>query len=184
MSLLTKYNSLLLRRPLLTNALTTGFLFGSGDYLAQALDSHPYDPHRTLRATIYGSLVFAPLGDKWYKLVARIKCPWVSRTQSPTKLNVYDTVVRVAADQLVFAPFIGIPLYYSAMTILQTQRFDWSLIQAKLHTHWWPTLRSNWMVWPAFQFFNFGLIPVQLRLLVCNLISIGWNCHLSLLNHK
>lgn len=174
-SFYARYNNLLKKRPFVTNALTTGFLFGTGDYLAQQIalsneKQNNYDHLRSLRAVIYGGIVFAPLGDKWYKVLARVKAP---NFESSTLIN---TVLRVGLDQAVFAPFVGIPLYYSLMTLMEGG--DREVIEKKIKNNWWNTLKTNWLVWPAAQALNFGLVPVQFRLLVVNVVSIGWNCYL------
>lgn len=184
LSIFSRYNDFVLRRPILANSLTTGFLLGTGDYLAQTFftDEHAkYDYSRTLRAVIYGSIIFAPLGDKWYKFLAKVKTPFIGNRAkySSTKLGVYDTVSRVAYDQLIFAPFIGIPLYYSVMSMLELRENALEYAQAKLQKNWASTLVTNWMIWPIFQLINFYFIPVQMRLLCVNTFSIGWNCFLS-----
>lgn len=176
MAFYSKYNHLLKTRPLATNVVSTGFLFGAGDYLAQQIglskleSVKDYNYFRTLRAVIYGSIVFAPLGDKWYKLLPRVKMPKYGHSVFA------NTVARVAIDQGIFAPFIGIPLYYSAMTAMEGG--DGEAMKKKIKDNWWSTLTTNWMVWPAIQALNFGFVPVQLRLLVVNVVSIGWNCYL------
>lgn len=188
----TRYNQLLLRKPLVTNMLTTGFLFGSGDFMAQKFFSVPttsYDYLRTIKAVVYGGIVFAPIGDKWYKLLNRIKFPISRSTRAnlsgSKKELILDTSIRVATDQLIFAPFIGIPMYYTVMAFWEFKPDPISEIRAKLRDNLWDTLTTNWLVWPLFQVFNFGLVPVQFRLLTVNVISIGWNCYLSyLLNDK
>lgn len=175
-SFYAKYNQLLTRRPLLTNMVSTGFLFGTGDYLAQKIaiskseHGKNYDLTRTLRAVIYGGIVFAPLGDKWYKILAKVKMPYLSHSKMA------NTIARVGLDQAVFAPFIGIPMYYSIMTMMEGG--DGKAIETKMRKNWWHTLQTNWLVWPTVQAVNFGFVPVQLRLLVVNVVSIGWNCYL------
>jgi len=186
-SIYQKYSQLIAKRPLITNIITTGFLFGSGDYLAQTLypSSSKYDYKRTLRGTFYGSIIFAPIGDKWYRLLHKINFPFPKTKVSPTVSKVLNTLTKVGVDQLVFAPFIGIPLYYSVMSVLEFHDNPLQVAREKLHAHWFNTLKTNWVVWPTFQLFNFALIPVQFRLLVVNIFSIGWNCYLSsVLNHK
>lgn len=186
-SIYQKYSQLLTKSPLLTNIITTGFLFGTGDYLAQTLypTSDRYNYHRTLRATFFGSVIFAPIGDKWYKLLHKINLPF-SKSHISSKTNaVLSTLTKVAADQLIFAPFIGIPLYYTSMSILEFNQNPLSVARERLNAHWFHTLKTNWLVWPTFQLFNFTFVPVQFRLLVVNLFSIGWNCYLSsVLHHK
>lgn len=173
-SFYAKYTQLLARRPLVTNMVTTGFLFGTGDYLAQQIaisnsKDRRFDWARTSRAVIYGGIVFAPVGDKWYKLLNRVRVPYFDSA-------VAKTVGQVVLDQAVFAPFVGIPMYYSVMTMMEGG--DRSDIERKISDNWWRTLQTNWQVWPAVQAANFGFVPVQLRLLVVNVVSIGWNCYL------
>jgi len=38
------------------------------------------------------------------------------------------------------------------------------------------------MIWPVVQFVNFKYVPLELRVLVVNVVSLGWNCYLSYLN--
>lgn len=193
MTIYSRYNQLILKGPLVTNMLTTGFLFGTGDFMAQKFFSDPqtspkYDYIRTLKAVGYGGLVFAPVGDKWYKLLNKMKFPISKSTRTSMgskKLLALDTGLRVAGDQLIFAPFIGIPMYYTVMTFWEFKPDPLKNIKSKLNDNLWDTLTTNWLVWPAFQVLNFGLIPVQFRLLAVNVISIGWNCYLSyVLNDK
>lgn len=186
-SVYQRYSQLLTKRPLITNIITTGFLFGSGDYLAQTLysSSDKYDYKRTARAVFYGSIIFAPIGDKWYKFLHKLNFPFPKAKIPPRAIKVLNTLTKVGVDQLVFAPFIGIPLYYSVMSILEINNNPLQVAREKLHAHWFHTLKTNWIVWPTFQLFNFALIPVQFRLLAVNVFSIGWNCYLSsILNHK
>lgn len=173
LAMLARYNQLLLKRPILTNVISAGIVFGLGDFLAQKLFSEEseYNYKRTLRSVFFGAVVFAPIGDKWYKLLAKFG-------NRSTK----DILARVAVDQLVFAPFVGIPLYYSVMTLLEGKPV--SEVPLKLQKTWLPTVLDNWKVWPAFQCFNFWLVPVRYRLLSGNLFGVGWNCYLSFNLHK
>lgn len=50
----------------------------------------------------------------------------------------------------------------------------------KLRSSYTSTLLTNWMVWPAVQLVNFKLVPLNHRLLVVNLISLG-GLHYSLI---
>ncbi|KAJ5392563.1 hypothetical protein N7509_008053 [Penicillium cosmopolitanum] len=52
----------------------------------------------------------------------------------------------------------------------------------KLKHSWLPAYKANCMVWPFVQGVNFTFVPLELRVLVVNVISLGWNCFLSLMN--
>ena len=69
----------------------------------------------------------------------------------------------------------------------------------KWHKSFVPSYKANLMVWPFVQGVNFTFVPLELRVLVVNVVSLGmclslfmaflgtnhesgWNCFLSLLN--
>ena len=54
----------------------------------------------------------------------------------------------------------------------------------KLESTYATALQKNWMVWPFVQAINFKVVPLQHRVLVVNVVSLGWNCYLSFLNSQ
>ena len=54
----------------------------------------------------------------------------------------------------------------------------------KLESTYATALTKNWMVWPFVQAINFKLVPLHHRVLVVNVVSLGWNCYLSFLNSQ
>lgn len=54
----------------------------------------------------------------------------------------------------------------------------------KLESTYWQALSKNWMVWPFIQMINFKFVPLHHRVLLVNVISLGWNCYLSYLNSQ
>ena len=85
-------------------------------------------------------------------------------------------LARVACDQFLFAPF-NMTLFLSTMAYLEG-----SSVRDRLSQAYVPGLTKNFMVWPWVQFVNFKYVPADLRVLVVNVISLGWNCYLSFLN--
>lgn len=45
--------------------------------------------------------------------------------------------------------------------------------QEKLEKSYLPGLKANWMLWPAVQAINFSVVPLQHRVLVVNIVSLG-----------
>ncbi|KAI9836523.1 MAG: Protein required for ethanol metabolism [Sclerophora amabilis] len=52
----------------------------------------------------------------------------------------------------------------------------------KLDKTYKSALAKNWMVWPWVQAINFKFVPLDHRVLVVNVVSLGWNCYLSYIN--
>lgn len=164
--------------PLIANMATSGLIAGSGDVATQLIfnENSKIDYKRTLRNVTYGTLFWAPIGYTWYPMLSKL------RVASSEKVN---QVARVAVDQLFFAPFVGIPVFYTAMVVLKRERDPIVKVKERLEKHWWSTLCTNWMVWPAFQVVNFSYTPVAYRLTVVNIFSVFWNGYLSWeLNHR
>jgi len=47
-----------------------------------------------------------------------------------------------------------------------------------------PTLVTNYKIWPAAQLCNLYFVPVRLRVLTMNMIGLGFNTYLSLMNSR
>ncbi|KAK9323624.1 hypothetical protein V1517DRAFT_91964 [Lipomyces orientalis] len=167
------YNARLATRPILTQCVTTAFLFGAGDVVAQTLSPDPalkgkYDYIRTGRMCFHGGVVFAPVVIQWYKLVS-------TRIVIPGR-PMLEALARMAVDQTVWAP-VGIASFYVSMGVLQLH--SWDQIKEDLRTKWWRTMVGNYAVWPAVQFVNFRIVPLDYRLMFVNIVSIAWNAFLS-----
>ena len=116
---------------------------------------------------LYGGCVFGPAATKWYAfLTKRINL----RNHNAT------IAARVAADQVVFAT-TNLAFFLSSMAVMEG-----TSPKEKLEKSYLPGLKANWMLWPAVQAVNFKLVPLEHRVLVVNIVSLGWNCFLSYLN--
>jgi protein Mpv17 len=81
-------------------------------------------------------------------------------------------------DQLIFTP-TNLLCFLSTQAILEG-----SSPKAKLESTYGTAITKNWMLWPWIQLVNFKIIPLEYRLLVVNVVSLGWNCYLSYLNSQ
>ena len=72
--------------------------------------------------------------------------------------------------------------YDDKATVSEGKKGAVDRIQDKLEGTYWQALMKNWMVWPAVQAINFTVVPLDQRVLVVNVVALGWNCYLSYLN--
>lgn len=168
------YQSKLASRPLLTQSITTAVLFATGDTMAQqAIERKGWRNHelgRTGRMAFYGGAIFGPAATTWFGFLQR-------KVVIPGRPNL-EILARVAADQVVFA---GCNLFVFLNTMALLEGTD---PNKKVESTYWNALSKNWMVWPVVQFTNFKFVPLEHRVLLVNVVSLGWNCYLSLLNSQ
>jgi protein Mpv17 len=154
---------MLARKPLLTQSITTAVLFATGDTMAQqGVERRGFANHdlaRTGRMALYGGCVFGPAATTWFNFLQR-------RIRIPSSPNL-EIVARVAADQCMFAS-CNLFVFLSTMAVLEGTD-----PKKKLESTYFPALQKNWMVWPAVQFTNFKFVPLEHRVLVVNVVSLG-----------
>lgn len=113
----------------------------------------PFDFERLTRFMGYG-FCMAPVQFKWFKLLGS--------TFPITKTSALGPAMkRVAFDQFIFAPF-GVGMFFTAMTVAEGG--GRRAVTNKLKDMYVPTLKANFVVWPAVQMINFRLMPVQYQL--------------------
>ncbi|KAK0715466.1 hypothetical protein B0H67DRAFT_489140 [Lasiosphaeris hirsuta] len=131
----------------------------------------PFDFERLTRFMAYG-FAMAPVQFRWFKFLER--CFPITKTSA-----FLPAMKRVAFDQLVFAPF-GIACFFTAMTVAEGG--GKRAVFQKMRDMYVPTLKANFMVWPAVQIINFRLMPVQFQLPFVSTVGIAWTAYLSLSN--
>lgn len=138
-------------------------------------------------------VVFGPIATNWYRVLPKhVNFSTQTRT----------IAARVLADQLVFTP-VNLTLFLSSMAFFEgwpprttPERPDEKAasepqavepaarerIEERIRTTWWTAFSRNLLVWPGVQVVNFSIVPLEHRLLVVNVVALGWNCYLSYLN--
>ncbi|KAH8105767.1 hypothetical protein DFH11DRAFT_644837 [Phellopilus nigrolimitatus] len=171
-SLLRAYNALLQRRPLLTQSVTAGVLFGAGDVIAQQgieRQGKNHDFARTARLTFYGGALFGPLMTKWYQALNRLTFA------SPARA----VAARVWLDQALLTP-AAVVFFFSSMTFLEGKGVGEA--KKRVETAYVPTLLRNWGVFVPAQIVNFALVPTHMRFVFVGVVSLFWNTYLSYAN--
>jgi protein Mpv17 len=150
-------------RPILTQAVTTGILFATGDTMAQQLVEKKgfknHDLSRTGRMVFYGGCMFGPAAVKWFGFLQK-------KIVIPGKPNL-QIVARVLTDQTVFAS-TNLFCFLSTMALLEGTD-----PRKKLESTYFNALSKNWMVWPVVQMINFKFVPLPHQVLFVNFVSLG-----------
>ncbi|KAK4460552.1 hypothetical protein QBC42DRAFT_272042 [Cladorrhinum samala] len=131
----------------------------------------PFDFERLSRFMAYG-FCMAPIQFRWFK--------FLEKTFPLTKSSAFvPAMKRVAFDQLIFAPF-GVAAFFTVMTLAEGGGRRG--VYNKMRDMYVPTLKANYMLWPAVQVINFRLMPVQFQLPFVSTVGIAWTAYLSLTN--
>ena len=78
-----------------------------------------------------------------------------------------ELAAKVGLDQFVFTP-VNLVCFFTGMTLLEGGD-----PKEKLRNSYTTALTKNWMVWPGVQLVNFKVVPLEHRLLVVNVVSLG-----------
>ena len=144
------------------------------DFTPQFLGGpQPFDFERLLRFMSYG-FIMAPVQWRWFTQLNR----WFPITKAR---GTVPAMQRVAMDQLIFAP-IGLSCFFTFMTV--TEGGGRHAVAEKFQHIYLPTLRANYMVWPAVQMLNFRVLPLQFQIPLVSTVGIAWTAYLSLTNAK
>ncbi|RMZ87521.1 hypothetical protein DV736_g5253, partial [Chaetothyriales sp. CBS 134916] len=131
----------------------------------------PFDFERLTRYMSYGFL-WASVQFQWFGLLTRLFPITAGRGTVPA-------LQRVAVDQLIYAP-IGLAVFFTFMTV--TEGGSRKQVIKKFQDIYIPTLRANYLLWPAVQILNFRVIPLPLQIPFVSTIGIAWTAYLSLSN--
>lgn len=158
-----------------TSAVSAGTLMSLGDFLAQTVierrSVNEYEPKRTLRFFTFGICFVGPACSLWYTFLAR--------RFGAAK---FSTVKMVACDQLLYAP----PFLASFLTGMELLKGEFSPqhIKYKLQQDYPDVLKTNYKIWPLVQAVNFTFVPVIYRVVVVNIVAVGWNTYLAMMSEK
>ncbi|KAL3460701.1 hypothetical protein BJX64DRAFT_177018 [Aspergillus heterothallicus] len=208
--LAAKFNSYYAEKPVLTTMVTNAILGGVADTVAQLITAFrsrsgrsgsddfmsieiqdldkekppalgelgharhmppPFDFERLTRFMSYGFFM-APIQFKWFG--------FLSRTFPLAKKNpTVSALKRVAFDQLMFAPF-GLVCFFTFMTVAEGG--GRRALTRKFQDVYLPTLKANFVLWPAVQILNFRVVPIQFQIPFVSSVGIAWTAYLSLTN--
>jgi len=173
--LLSRYLHYLSVYPLPTKIVTSASLFGAGDVISQYVDGtmvskNGFNQDRTMKAMVWGGIIFAPLAHVWYNKVLERFVPGTHATAVLTKVALDQTLWGVAINSLYLA--------YATVSINHGSVSD---IEPTVRSKIWPLMKANWILWPAVQLINFKYVPPPLQVPFINVVVLAWSCYLALL---
>jgi protein Mpv17 len=125
---------------------------------------------RIAQVAITGFVWSGPSTHTWYAVLERIVT-----IQDP----ILGLIARIILDALIYSP-LTVSGYFVVRAILEGD--GWRSIQEKLQTKFFGTVLGAWKFWPAANIINFGFVPVELRVLYVNVLSLFWTGYLSYVN--
>ncbi|KAK3581776.1 hypothetical protein CHS0354_017216 [Potamilus streckersoni] len=163
--------SVLKKRPLMRTMIAYGFVNVTADALEQNLISKKkvYDSLKTVRVTLVGTFLVAPLVFNWIRLTERLL---------PSK-KVPAVLIKVLCDQFLFAP-VAITTFYIGTNILERQKD----LLAEWKRKFFPTWTTGMMFWPIAQAINFRFIPWELKTIYLPCCSLIWTTYLCYMKEK
>lgn len=166
--LLLIYIHILHVRPLVSRAISAGFIFLSADIIAQRLASSaaPFDFVRLIRYSSYGLVVMGPFLYLWYSAM---------HLYGPN-----DTLVG-AAQKALFEQITLEPLCIGGYMIWDgaARRRPMAEVRGRLRTQFCGLLLKNAVFWVPANFSNYAAGTPDLRVLYANLCSLFWNVYFS-----
>lgn len=87
------------------------------------------------------------------------------------------TVVRkTCVDQLTYGPTCT--LVFMAYTSLVLQGRSWADTRSTLSSSFFSIQKNSWRLWPLVTLINYQCVPLQLRVLFLNVVSLCWSTFL------
>ena len=171
------YTDSLQKRPLRTKCFATAIIFFVSDTATQHMDNAlQWDAWRGICGAIFGVLATTYLHHWWIGL--EIVC---ERIMPSRRSKLGHTAVKVLIDQGLGAPMYVFAYYTITNFFLlvgeghRSAHQAWMESTAKASAMWWITMQRHWRLWPLVHSLNFYFVPLQHRVLVQNLVLVGWS---------
>ena len=150
--------------------------------------SFEFNIQRALSASSFGVVGTIYL-HYWWNFLERFVNSRFPIAQAKSTSRLTNTAVKVLIDQSISAPlynwcyfFITNAVHSHVQSDGMTNRLESAASKATEMIG--PLMLKHWRVWPAIHGLNFYFTPVQNRVLVQNLVLVGWSGYLSHLNHS
>jgi len=181
------YKTMLVTQPLVTKSLTSSCIMSFSDVMCQKVVSKAdpekrplkLDSTRVLHVAITGAVWSGPITHYWYILLEKMYgvIAKVTNIQEP----VIGLMVKLILDSIIFSS-VTITGYFTMRSILEGTGLAGA--KEKLTSRFFSTLFGAWKFWPMANAVNFWFVPLYLRVLYMNILSVFWTGWLTYVNSK
>ena len=164
---LTLYGRCYNKSPTLTSAVVGCVLFALGDITRQQIvekKGRNHELRETLRMGTLGLIWVGPVINTWYMILEKI-------VRMPGTRGV---LIKIACDQLLFAPVLILTIVSFLKKPVDKEEF-----KQVVSTEYLTVLKTNYFFWPLVQFITFRFVPLSLRVVWVNAVSVVWNTFIS-----
>ena len=158
---------------LIFNSVSCVCIHAVGDCLEQNLIERcaiPYDYSRTVKFAATG--IFSGSSDHcWYYLLDRSFPGVKSRS----------VIIKVTLDQFFYTAF-EIICFFIIYNLIDGKGFEGGV--AELKGKFLEVLTVSYIFWPILQFINFKFVPLSLRVIYSEVMSLIWCMYLSWAKHR
>lgn len=150
-------------------AITSAILAAAADILAQSLgpQKKPHNWRRTFRIGLYGLLWVGPSNHFWQLILERL---------FPRKSDPLRPFKKVAFDQFTYGPLNNI--MFMTFIARMVDGKSWEATRATIRKDYTSVQVNGWRLWPLAQFINQSFVPLDMRVLWTNLVSLFWTSFL------
>jgi protein Mpv17 len=166
------YGELLKTHPIATKSITSCFMFGLSDFLAQCLKPEKLNLSRIKMACLVGLFYFGPAAHVWYDLMFQL---------FPEK-SFGSTVIKSALGQLLFGPCFMCVFF--AASLAQQGSFSWIAYWDKICHDLPPAWITGLGFWPVMSYISYTTVPKDWIPLFSNCCTLLFNIYLSFISYR
>jgi hypothetical protein len=180
--------------PKVTNGLTGFFTFASGDVIAQKFVLNPnkeIDFSRAFQTGILGVMMNGIVLHHWYNVLDRLF--------GSSMVDKGGVMLKMIADQLVFAPF-AISIFFAFASTINAEQIEikrdtfnsnsndaslrnYTLFKEKMNNSFLKTYLTDCCMWPFVNCVNFRYIPKNYRPSFIGAAQLVWQTFMSSQGH-
>ncbi|KAA8498735.1 Peroxisomal membrane protein 2 [Porphyridium purpureum] len=156
--------------PVLTKSVSAGVLSVVSDLAAKQLSKDPVRTSSLFNELTMGLVIRGPVLHFFHMFLDRVVFRKVANQSTPVIV-----VAKTFIDQFLFSPLF-VALYFLINGLMQDQSLG--AVRQSLKANLLNVMKKNWGVWIPANAIAYAVIPLNLRVLYGNIISIFWTAYL------